>query len=92
MTFSFAPTLVVYRATVPNGNGSTSMQYSNGSGLATQTLTTSFKNLTGISFGNASNIYWKKSSDGKTLYWYASNDAGQAGNTSGATYLFYGIA
>ena len=96
MTFSFAPTLVIYVGMCPNGNGSTSINYSNGSGLAPQTLTTSFKNLTGISFGNASVIQWKKSSDGKTFYWHIGNNASgyeaYAGNTSGATYFFYGLA
>ena len=53
-------------------------------------LTTSYKVGVGISLGQERAAYsWgKKSSDGKTFYWYADRDAMYQGNKTNVTYYF----
>lgn len=102
ITFSFAPTVVIpmeIAVTSSNCSGYIDLNRSNETPiLKANSLSTSFAVNSGWKSGNSPYYgkYIKKSSDGKTIYWYASNaEAGTASymfNSSSYTYYFLGIA
>lgn len=63
--------------------------------LYTTILTTSYTSGNGLGYNNsASDTYGKKSSDGKTIYWYSNAASGALYdqlNISGVTYYFLGV-
>ena len=91
LSFDFSPTFIVclgrYSSSYFEGPAITAdsyfTSYHNGSPFSN--LTTSFVSRGSMSAGSGSNV--KKSSDGKTIYWYG-NNAETSLNVSGYTYCF----
>ena len=87
LTFPFAPK-IIWCADAPTDFGNSSYV----SSIFTGVLTTEYQRYTG--FGWRSDIYGKKSSDGKTITWYyggSSSDANYQFNYSGRTYYYTAI-
>lgn len=99
LTFSFAPKIVMFVAcvtTASNGNRTISYQLVDDAAgnivMLPNELTTSYKIYLGFTSASSdSKCYGKKSSDGKTIYWYDTNNASSQLNNSGITYYFFAI-
>lgn len=104
ITFSFAPQIVFYVCSKDGSKLSAAIAdkatYTKTiSALGTAMLTTSYQSGVGLGTDfteSGTQLYAKKSSDGKTIYWYSSNsNAGNAIdaqlNKSGVVYYFVGI-
>lgn len=86
LTFDFAPKLVWFTYKYADGSYSPIAGENNAPIIDMQILTTSFKKGSGPNTGTAGNS-GKKSSDGKSVYWYGLNAEYQA-NVSGHEYYW----
>lgn len=98
ITFSFAPS-IIFSIMYFNGTKGYALFPSNNSNhiVSMSNISTSFNNNEDAFIDSGSNgtFYTKKSSNGKTLYWYyrySENNAFYSYNTIGRTYYFLGIA
>lgn len=93
LTFSYAPKIVLFTdiVRISDGTVSASSLVSDSSNNYIihnlDALTTTYVNSAG--FG-ASTLYGRKSSDGKTIYWYNTNNAARQFNS--ANYRYYWVA
>ena len=101
MTFSFAPTFIAIIGYYQPASGSSNparftLNFSNFTryGAYMSQVTTSFESRYMMSQYDFSKPYVKKSSDGKTIYWYlsSSDSANYICNASGCVYYFLGAA
>ncbi len=108
LTFDFAPMMAIMLGFKNTSNtfvsvfGSyyftaSSSTYNTNCVMYTQSVSTSYTSTVVFSYGqvNSANTFGKKSSDGKTYYWYfdgtATSTAGYQFNTSGYTYYWLAI-
>lgn len=101
LTFDFAPDIVYcFAGQVKLGNYSANLSAFLGT-LPTMLLSTEYKGgngESGLGFGTTSTAtnelaysYAKKSSDGKTIYWYNTSNATRQNNNLNTTYYYIGI-
>ena len=94
ITFSFAPKVVIYIGN-QNSNGFYSTLGITGNNIMISSiLTTEYKNFVGFKGGSTGTSNGKKSSDGKTFYWYTIDGSSSPSlqlNSSGFTYYFLAI-
>ena len=92
VSFSFPPSLIMMVASL-SVSGNVNNELDSGRPvIPVSTLTTSYSNDTGFYVGNMGSGYGKKSADGKTFYWYATENASAQYNFSGTTYFVLGIS
>lgn len=94
LTFDFAPKMLIitdyYHAATTYGYGFVFPTV--GNSISSQMLTTTYtQNLGFYNGSNSGYSYGKKSSDGKTISWYNTNNAIDQKNLSGDTYYYLAI-
>lgn len=89
LTFDFAPKLII-APWMNNGGDPTPLDQSNTSSrtIVCDMLSQEYKARLG--FGTVTNLYAKKSSDGRTISWYANSDGAQQ-NSSGIIFHYVAI-
>lgn len=89
VTFAFAPTAIFIIGVLSDTDFS--IFGSGYYGALISSLTTSYTNRRMMSFGTSFKSYVKKSSDGKTVYWYNESANTNPYDTSGAIYYFLAL-
>ena len=96
LTFSYAPKIVLFTdvVSISDGTVSASSLVSDPSNNYIihnlDALTTTYVNSAGFGNYGTSALYGRKSSDGKTIYWYNTNNAARQFNS--ANYRYYWVA
>ena len=96
LTFSFAPTFIIMLCDITSSSKGATLTFNHKYGGANCTkLTTSYVAMAAFTIDTTYNNFCKKSSDGKTVYWYPQNtdlDKMYYQNTSGRVYYYLAFA
>lgn len=90
LTFSFAPKIVAIYANIAKSSGTIYVQTDATWILPMEKLTTEYVMGNGFSSGGG-HTWGKKSSDGKTVYWYNNEADGYQLNSDSAEYCYFAI-